>query len=125
MIEKWIKDQYNSYSAMHPVSLPQSHILPAVVFFRISGNEQRSKDTRANHIIEERWQFSIYAKTLEEVRDIHNQLISVYDDTDDTVNNIQRMYIADYGPDDFIEEMRAYNSSIDFYIKRIISVTLS
>jgi hypothetical protein len=125
MIEKFFKVAIENSGLffgveVHPIIMPQKYNYPAIVFNRISSNDDGSKDAKTGHIRPERWSFGCYAKTIKAVRDLEDNLKILFDQVKNDSYFIQLIYLADVSSDFYDEELELFSVNVDFYVKRII-----
>lgn len=124
MIEKYFKTQIcdsGNFTGIevHPVVMPQGYKYPAIVFYRVDSQNEKTKDLITGHVSPERWSFNCMAHTLVEIRRMEAYLRVLFDGDVSLANNIQFMYLADVSSDLYVEELELYSVSIDFYVRKI------
>lgn len=125
MIEKFFKTALRESGLfegvqIHSIVMPQGYNYPAIIFNRISANDEGSKNVKVGHLTSERWSFGIYAKTISLLKQLESSVKLTFDQTSNESFNIQSIYFADTSSDFYDEEFEVYSVNVDFYVRRII-----
>lgn len=125
MIEKFFKTALRESGLfegvqIHSIVMPQGYNYPAIIFNRISANDEGSKNIKVGHLTSERWSFGIYTKTISLLKQLESSVKLTFDQTSNESFNIQSIYFADTSSDFYDEEFEVYSVNVDFYVRRII-----